>query len=201
MHVKLTFHHCCTNITSPYFSIILSFQELKIWTSQSGSCYHLPTSSFSAVDPPAWYTAMGPCTSPVSVCEWLLYPFSTGSKSYGHNRCRSWIRGLKPPKTWWSVHQALLSNHHNSKGPHRNTTHNRSGWSDSSSLAWTQLMNAMTPLHQRRRGKEKKVCERKILHSISKHNSCARLFSTVQKNRSVWEMRTTRVSNVLNFNW
>lgn len=98
-----------------------------------------------------------------SQCVWVAtVPFSTGSKWYGHNRCRSWIRGLKPPKTWWSVHQALLSEHHNSTGPQRNTTHTRSGWSASSSLAWTQLMNAMTPSHHQRkgrRGKEKKVCE------------------------------------------
>lgn len=40
---------------------------------------------------------MGPCSSPVNACEQLLYLFTWCSKWYGHNRWRSWIKGLKPP--------------------------------------------------------------------------------------------------------
>lgn len=44
-----------------------------------------------------WYTAMRARLSAATACEWLLYLFNRRSQWYDHNRCRSWIKGLKPP--------------------------------------------------------------------------------------------------------
>lgn len=46
---------------------------------------------------PSMIYCPGSCSAPVTACEWLLYLFNWRSKWYDHNRCTSWIKGLKPP--------------------------------------------------------------------------------------------------------
>lgn len=60
----------------------------------------------SATLPPTSFKLFSCCCSWMIYCHWTLFVCTqcvwvatvSSQKWYGHNRCRSWIRGLKPPR-------------------------------------------------------------------------------------------------------